>query len=401
MGDTASIPANNGLNVGGLANEAAQTKSNQSPVKGDMWKFGSSNWRVENGVTRPANPEEIVAEVKSSPAAIVQMLNTGTNLLRFDANGHYEERASAIAALQKQNNKTPEQIAAEVENATNQLRAQMKADIENGVFTVDDAGRVYFHGANGAEQPGVQVPPERIGLEMNTKLIEALSDRISALTALKSKLQPIDEWVQNNEEGGHAILTFRTQQRVYYQERDYDLVGSPWFGDQWTRSDAKMNSEPDATWRNTVKRLSDFEKEFDTRNGERYITQIREEYEDLMQGSGITLASWPESLNNTAPENYLSFADRPYLSHKIHAGFAERHYQSVRQTRETERLALGINDIEEAQQNVNSRISTLSNLSEQLGTNFQVDNNRFNSIIEAMNNYNKSVVDSLRRYSVI
>ncbi|GLS26839.1 hypothetical protein [Marinibactrum halimedae] len=78
----------------------------------ELWMFGSASVRVDsNGGVREATQEEIIAETKSFPAAMIQVLNIGADLLRFDANGYYKDDVEKIAELYKQTVKSTEEIA--------------------------------------------------------------------------------------------------------------------------------------------------------------------------------------------------------------------------------------------------------------------------------------------------
>ncbi|WP_413662031.1 hypothetical protein ACG1BZ_12185 [Microbulbifer sp. CNSA002] len=387
----------------------------------DSWMFGSSNLRLDdNGEIRLATTEELLSETRSSPSAMVQVLSTGADLLRFDANGYYQEEVDAIAALHAQSDKTPEEIANDVQQATVALRNKMREDIKYGVFTVNDSGQVFHN--------GVEIPPESVGFELNALLIESLTDKVSELTALKSQIVSVDGWLQEAlaESGEDEITaTYEFMQRIYVEEKRTWENGTqvPGAGD-WERSEVIMASESMCVYKVADGRtdfddfaLDNFPELFDNlhtdRPGEALMDELWYDYEQLMSDSDLNLPAWWTegegseffSSDMIRGEDLLAeanIANKNLYWETRDDGLAGGYkYRCWVQTSTFDRRVLNSTSFSAAKENINSRVSTLSTLTEQLGTNMTVDNTRFNNLIEAMNNYNKSVLDSLKRFSVI
>ncbi|WP_444913848.1 hypothetical protein [Microbulbifer sp. TRSA007] len=396
-------------------------KSAADLAESDQWMFGSSKLRLDtNGKVRAATTAEILDETRNSPSAMVEILSTGADLLRFDANGYYQEDVDAIAALHAQSDKTPEEIANDVQHATVALRNKMREDIKYGVFTVNDSGQV-FH-------KGVEIPPESVGFELNALLIESLTNKVSELTALKSQIVSVDGWLQEAlaESGEDEITaTYEFMQRIYVEEKRTWANGTqvPGAGD-WKQSEIKMASESMCFYKVADGRtdfdefaLDNFPEIFDNlhtdRPGEALMDGLWYDYEQLMSDSDLNLPAWWTegegaeffSSDMIRGEDLLAeanIANKNLYWETRDDGLAGGYkYRCWVQTMTFDRRTLNSTSFSVAKENINSRVSTLSTLTEQLGTNMTVDNTRFNNLIEAMNNYNKSVLDSLKRFSVI
>ncbi|WP_444917410.1 hypothetical protein [Microbulbifer sp. JMSA003] len=395
---------------------AAEAESVSAESSGDLWFFGSSKFRMDgNGDVRLASSEEILGETKSSPSAMVDVLSTGADLLRFDANGYYQDDVDAIAALHAQADKTTEEIAEEVQQATVDLRNKMRADIEAGVFTVDDAGQVYHN--------GVAIPPESVGFELNALLIESLTNQVSELNQLKSDIVAVDGWVQaelEESEEDHVVALYDIDQRCYIEKKRAYSGGSAMIGASWGRSG--YNDEYDfCKWHEVEGHESDFDKfaaetfpEMESEKGKEgdvLMDSIRSDYDRLMEGSGLTTPEWGEEMPNKEYDTKgpmsgeglsqkSEIATRDFNWENSTGAAGGNKYRGTDQAKETNRVAFDTTTFTSAKENINARVSTLSTVTEQLGTNLNVDNSRYNNLIEAMNNYNKSVLDSLKRFSI-
>ncbi|GLS24660.1 hypothetical protein [Marinibactrum halimedae] len=412
----------------------------------ELWMFGSASVRVDsNGGVREATQEEIVAETKSSPAAMIQVLNTGADLLRFDANGYYKDDVEKIAELYKQTDKSTEEIANEVNDEINKLRNKMRDHIASGVFSVKDNGQVFHRNEQGQD---VLIPPEKVGFEMNALLIESITNKVSDLNILRSKLAGIDKWIKENigSEGkvivgsarvdrGYKMLQ-RIETRPDKNEDIGDTGGHEWRLGEGYRDIDKLDEIPnsfkdkfdirrDYGGTDFNKHVKDLVKgtEYEGKSGAQYIRAIKKEYDELLQGSGVqTNGEWLKDFSET--EYVYGGQSWPAFQNEVNKGEWNNGYEEgeisayddiqwgvsldrrvhvlgVPYAKYSSPEGFSIDAMVVPQNNVQTRVQTLSSLSEQLGTNFKVDNSRFNNIIEAMNNYNKSIVDSLRRFSVI
>ena len=394
------------------AKEQANQVDEQDGKTNGLWLFGSSKERIEDGERREATEEEILAETKNSPAAMVKVLGAGADLLRFNANGRYGE--ANITALYQQEGKPSTEIAEEVNQAVNELRQKMRDDIDAGIFTVDDAGQVF--------ENGQALPPESIGFELNALLIESISNKVSALTALGSSIAAVDNFVQEEIGDGEDFEIIKVlYERNLIQSRREFQGGTAIAGDggKWNESH-RVNSGPtfdNIQYHNKWKKVESFESPFDkfvsdnfTEHaessvpglGKTFLDDLEAEYKELLAGSNLATPAWTTHEVNGDIETVGVIAGEdlsPPLTRLPTDGRYEA-YRAIDQTQLTNRESITATALSQAKENVNSRVSTLSSLSEQLGANFKVDNSRFNSIIEAMNNYNKSVVDSLRRLAV-
>ncbi|WP_226648337.1 hypothetical protein [Microbulbifer variabilis] len=390
-------------------------------AKSDQWMFGSSNLRLDaNGEVRLATSAEVLNETRNSPSAMVQVLSTGADLLRFDANGYYQEDVDAIAALHAQSNKTPEEISNDVQQATVALRDKMREDIKKGVFSVNESGQAFHN--------GVEIPPESVGFELNALLIESLTDKVSELSKLKSQIASVDGWLQEAlaENGEDEIMaTFEMNTRVLVEENRTWSTGTSVPGSGgWKDSTEKMNHESMCKYKH-VEHKSDFDKfaldnfpemfpnQNIDRTGEALMDTLREAYEDLMSDSGLNLPAWwtegedaeffeSDWIRGPDLKDESKYANKNLEWETRDDGAAGGYkYRGKDQKEVFDKRMLNATSFTAAKENINSRVSTLSTLTEQLGTNLTVDNTRFNNLIEAMNNYNKSVLDSLKRFSVI
>jgi len=415
-----NVPVNNDK-VLSTFSQASKSKESAAEGQKDQWKFGSSVLRIDaNGQEREATLDEILAETKSSPAAMVKILGAGADLLRFDGNGEYRDASAAIAALYSQEGKSTDEIAAEVRSATEALRARMREDIKNGVFTVNDSGQVFHRGE--------AIPAERVGFELNGLLIESTTDKVGELNALVSQLAAVDEWVSDNlGDKDYVVALYDFQERHYVESRKEFPGGSPVAGSRgnWNQSHdeihkSQKNQRIEAeleTWKTVDTHESEFSK-FARENADNFpgleasfgkhgdvlIGSMRDNYERLLEGSGLATREWLQDKGETDQKKVGgAVSGSSFGMSRVDTGSTITRYEVYRAQkvdRKANQLAFSSTALTEAKENVRSRTSTLATLSEQLGTNFKVDNSRFNSIIEAMNSYNKSVVDSLRRFSV-
>lgn len=381
----------------------------------NLWKFGSSELRIgQNGEVRGASDEEILAETKNSPAAMVKLLGAGADLLRFDANGEYRDDVHLITLIQSQEGKTPEQMTEEYKTAVENLRAKMRNDIEAGVFRVNDSGQIFHNG-----EP---VPQETIGFELNALLIESLTNKVSELTALSSQISLVNSFVQEqleNHESGEVPILFEQESNFRIDQRNVNRTTGP--ETSWEESTRK-SSHPATQGQPSLTPFDEFIQEnsaFSTLLegvnpldfGQTLLGTMEENYQKLLEGSGLSVSSWLKPGSDFSEVTGPSIeGGRPPIAdltrENIHSGIfgvgaVDRHFRAVPRLERTSVKTITDSTLLETTENIRTRTSTLSSLSEQLGTNFKVDNARFNNIIEAMNNYNKSVLDSLRRFSII
>ncbi|VUD69225.1 hypothetical protein TDB9533_04592 [Thalassocella blandensis] len=386
----------------------------------DLWKFGSSNLRIgTDGEVRDATFEEILAETKNSPGAMVKTLAIGADTLRFDANGRYKDLVQELVEIQAKENITSDEMAEQVRTKTDEIRREMRKDIKDGIFTVNDSGQVL--------QDGEAIPPESVGFELTALLIESITDKMSELNSLASKLGAVDQWVSSNiGDEDHITVLYDKEERIDVQSRvefgnGTKVAGSngDWnnkhFAVNRTKLD-KMEKWEESTTHESV--FDEFAKDVlkdstlaNGTHGEELLESMYKDYEALLKDSGLATTKWlvdqPDGEVKTTKtiyggDNLPEELGRPRFQYYgfTDAGKRNEDYRGLVQEREVNRKSLSATVLTEAKENVRSRVSTLSTVTEQLGTNFKVDNNRFNNIIEAMNSFNKTMLDSLRRFAV-
>ncbi|WP_444897024.1 hypothetical protein [Microbulbifer sp. SSSA005] len=218
-------------------------ETNLSDSGGDVWLFGASKFRYDSdGNVREATEGEILGQTRSSPTAMIAVLSEGSKLLLFDANGAFEQDMDAIAKLYTQDDQAPEQISEEVRAARVALRNKMRADINADVFSVYDAGK-YYHNE-------IEVAPEKIVSEMNGLLVEHLVDKQKAFTDLKSRINAVDGWLQEQlslKGEIEMVVMYDLHERLYFEQRKVNTLDPAYNPMPWKKS--YKNNASIADWR--------------------------------------------------------------------------------------------------------------------------------------------------------
>ncbi len=364
----------------------------------DIWAFGASAIRVKDGQFVNATQEEILQESKSTPSAMVRVLGTGADLLRFDANGHYAEDVAHIRALEIQPDKSAEEISDEIREAVENLRNKMRADIETGVFSVNEAGQVSYNPTPGEESdiyPQI-LEPEVIGFEMNALLIESITKKVAELNALNQELSDVFTWATENP--GNTLFKSYTFESPFNSDRHIEIQ-SPEDFYEYTHplgidmSDYySLTGDVDKLWEE-ISVFSEAAGEEYT-NDPDYIASLVDKYARLLDVSSDT-SDWRTVHDNTTKVDFAKF--KYDYSPDDSSDDSIRYISLYRE----DRISIDTIQLEANQETLRARIKTLSDVSEQVATNFKVDNARFNNLLEAINSYNKAVMDTLRRFSVI
>ncbi|NVK57414.1 MAG: hypothetical protein HWE26_17565 [Alteromonadaceae bacterium] len=398
----------------GSSQTASASAPNDPASNTDMWRFGASTTRFDtDGTVRWATAEELNSAVRTTPAAMLSVLNTGADLLRFEANGVYKNDAAAIAALYDNTALSPDEIAAQVAQATAELREKIRNDIANGVFRVNNGGQV-VHTRDGVE---TTLEPEEVGFELNSALIRSQEEEILRLNNLNSRLNQMDQFIASQLDQGEQELTL-LYERELFREREEEIRGAAGVNikDPWHNADndgnparSKFGTFDYNEWRSMGSHKTELDKfvgdtfsEYDgaAGDGQRFFNELRAEYESLLKFSELEIEGW-DTNGGTSGVSHGSW-EGPKEFFQDSTIFGDRYFERVRNNiRNVNQRNVQENTFEIASQKIETRIRTVGSLAEQMGTDFKTDNARFNNILEAMNNYNKLVADSLQRFSVI
>ncbi|WP_144393332.1 hypothetical protein [Pleionea sediminis] len=354
------------------------------------WRFGSAEWRYdENGGDIRTSHEAIAEGNKVRPDFLLKVLGHGANTLRFEANGFYDDEREAIAAIYKDSNLSQKQITEKVNQAMVDLRNQMRRDIANGVFFVNDSGRVVQKMSSGNL---VELENEQVGFELATLLIESMNSKVAELNVVTQKIALLDEWAQQefNKTNKSELMFHKEgyQERVRYS-RPWNIFDQN--NDWQSRVDETRPAPPSS--------LDKFLKDRIDSTGRRgtglsYINSVHSEFKNLMSGSGMQITDWVKSKgNDNSKGGYYDHGDNITIGGWEWKYRDENHY--------TNRKAVDSTTFTQAMEKARTRVRTLTSLTEQLGTEFRNTHSRFNNLIEAMNGYNKQLAAMMTKLAQV
>ncbi|WP_144393331.1 hypothetical protein [Pleionea sediminis] len=391
------------------------------------WRFGSAEWRYdENGGDIRTSDQDIAEGNKVRPDFLLKVLGHGANTLRFEANGFYDDEREAIAAIYKDNSLTQKQITERVNQAMVNLRNQMRADIAQGVFFVNDSGRVVQKMDSGNL---IELENEQVGFELATLLIEAMNAKVGMLNSVTQKVALLDEWAEQEFNSTNKPELFFYQEG-YQNKVKYSRPESWWTDNDWQSSVKEKRMAPpsslDSFIKNRLPQLieeSPLPPDFDFDWGDllglpnfggsgykyisnhsaekgaglEYINEVYSEFKALMSDSGFQITEWIKNKgNDNSKGSYYGHGDNIDIGA---IGGWEWKYRD--ENHYTNRKAVDSTTFTQAMEKARTRVRTLTSLTEQLGTEFRNTHSRFNNLIEAMNGYNKQLAAMMTKLAQV
>lgn len=271
-----------------------------------IWEFGAYATKgvtanvIQNGAstTRTVTAAELkTIDQNLDPHAVLIAMNTAGETLRYQVgNSNYTE-------------------------------AQIQTMVDNGRITLTTGG--------GLALDGTALDQDKIGYELQTKVIDKLQDEISQLNQLVSDLALLDTWLQDEdkiESDGKISFDRLNTTSTYYKGMEEELPNS---------------------------------SESDRKN---FIANVNNDYMDWMGISG----SW-----SSDPNASYRFATNKLEVHGRH-------------------MTIYKNDFSNAMEQVRNLVKEKSTQAEQLSTDFQSRNSRYNTLVEAMSSYASTFYDALK-----
>ncbi len=271
-----------------------------------IWEFGAYATKgvtanvIQNGAstTRTVTAAELkTIDQNLDPHAVLIAMNTAGETLRYQVgNSNYTE-------------------------------AQIQTMVDNGRITLTTGG--------GLALDGTALDQDKIGYELQTKVIDKLQDEISQLNQLVSDLALLDTWLQDEdkiESDGKISFDRLNTTSTYYKGMEEELPNS---------------------------------SESDRKN---FIANVNNDYMDWMGISG----SWSND-----PNASYRFATNKLEVHGRH-------------------MTIYKNDFSNAMEQVRNLVKEKSTQAEQLSTDFQSRNSRYNTLVEAMSSYASTFYDALK-----
>lgn len=235
--------------------------------------------------------------------------------------------------------------------------AQIQAGVDSGRFTVGDGGYIYDN--------GVKIDTNKVGFELQTAVISKLHKDVAELNDLLSMLTILDGWAQD------AIADDDSDQAVWTSLRHSNGSDDEGFQAYIGAKDATYDGSP--------------------KTAEAFYVEANNAYVNWMVSNpqaAPTPVSEAERVKRRDPTNPFRELDpvKPNLQFGTH---------TMTESVSNYVLTYAI-DFSDASERVRNLVKEKSTQAEQLSTDFQTRNSRFNAMMEAMSNYAQTYFDALQ-----